>query len=228
MKTARVLAISMAMLTTATLAQADLWQAYRVLPESLYNSNPCGGPCACVWPGPYLPTSGRMYLSLAPSIPEQIAYNVTASLHARELDGTLLRLDGSGAMTTTILPDAQRRLTLTIDFPDRQDVLLDSGFRPVNAGERLETSIQSELFTCTSYSISVVATPICPADFDDGSQTGTPDDAVTIDDLLYFVGIFAEGAAIADMDDGQGMGLADGAVTIDDLLYFLDRFQSGC
>ncbi|MGD9789602.1 MAG: GC-type dockerin domain-anchored protein [Phycisphaerales bacterium] len=228
MKTACVLALSLATLSTSALAQSDLWRAYRVTPESLYNTNPCSGPCLCVWAGPFLPTTGRMYMTIAPSIPEQTAYNVTASLNARALDGSLQHLDGTGALLTTILPDAERRLTLTFDFPDRADVALDSGFVPVGSGETLETTIRSEVFACTSYSISVVASPICPADFDDGSQTGTPDDAVSIDDLLYYIGLFADGAAIADMDDGQGLGMTDGAVTIDDVIYFLDRFQSGC
>jgi hypothetical protein len=71
-------------------------------------------------------------------------------------------------------------------------------------------------------------TPPCAADVDDGSGTGTPDGGVTIDDLLYYLGIFADGSVRADLDDGTGTGNPDGGVTIDDLLYFLDRFASGC
>ncbi|MGD9791443.1 MAG: GC-type dockerin domain-anchored protein [Phycisphaerales bacterium] len=70
--------------------------------------------------------------------------------------------------------------------------------------------------------------PECPADLDDGSGTGTPDSAVTIDDLLYFLGLFQSGEVAADLDDGNGTGTPDGAVTIDDLLFFLDHFNSGC
>lgn len=68
----------------------------------------------------------------------------------------------------------------------------------------------------------------CVADVDDGSGTGEPDGAVTIDDLLYYLGQFQEGDAGADVDDGTGTGATDGAVTIDDLLYFVERFQAGC
>lgn len=68
----------------------------------------------------------------------------------------------------------------------------------------------------------------CPADLDDGSGTGTPDGAVTIDDLLYFLVVFETGDVGADLDDGSGTGTPDGAVTIDDLLYFLVRFENGC
>ncbi len=71
-------------------------------------------------------------------------------------------------------------------------------------------------------------TPVCVADVDDGNGTGTPDGAVTIDDLLYYITIFQQGASGADVDDGTGTGVHDGAVTIDDLLYYLVRFQDGC
>ncbi|MGD9789778.1 MAG: DVUA0089 family protein [Phycisphaerales bacterium] len=71
-------------------------------------------------------------------------------------------------------------------------------------------------------------TPECVADVDDGNGTGTPDGAVTIDDLLYYISIFQQGASSADVDDGTGTGVHDGAVTIDDLLYYLVRFQDGC
>ncbi len=68
----------------------------------------------------------------------------------------------------------------------------------------------------------------CLADVDDGSSTGTPDDAVTIDDLLYYLTIFASGDIAADVDNGTGTATQDGAVTIDDLLYYIQRFQAGC
>ncbi|MGD9789753.1 MAG: GC-type dockerin domain-anchored protein [Phycisphaerales bacterium] len=72
------------------------------------------------------------------------------------------------------------------------------------------------------------STPTCIADVDDGSGEGTPDGAVTIDDLLFYITIFQQGAVAADVDNGTGTGTTDGAVTIDDLLYFLSRFQNGC
>jgi hypothetical protein len=68
----------------------------------------------------------------------------------------------------------------------------------------------------------------CVADFDDGSGNGTPDGAVTLDDLLYYVGLYDGGAACADVDDGTGTGTQDGGVTLDDLLYFIGRYELGC
>jgi WD40 repeat protein len=68
----------------------------------------------------------------------------------------------------------------------------------------------------------------CVADVDDGTGTGTPDGGVTIDDLLYYVAIYAEGELRADVDDGSGAGRPDGGVTIDDLLYYLERYDAGC
>jgi hypothetical protein len=68
----------------------------------------------------------------------------------------------------------------------------------------------------------------CVADYDDGSGTGTPDDGVTIDDLLYYLDIFEQGDSCADVDDGSGTGTMDSGVTIDDLIYYLTRFEAGC
>lgn len=69
---------------------------------------------------------------------------------------------------------------------------------------------------------------ICVADVDDGSGMGVPDGGVTVEDLLYYLGIFDMGDLGADVDDGTFTGLPDGGVTIDDLLFFLFRFDAGC
>ena len=68
----------------------------------------------------------------------------------------------------------------------------------------------------------------CVADVDGGSGCGIPDGGVTIDDLLFYLDLFAAGDINADVDDGSFTGTVDGGVTIDDLLYFLTRFQDGC
>jgi hypothetical protein len=75
--------------------------------------------------------------------------------------------------------------------------------------------------------------PLCPADLDnDGSLSngGVRDDAVDINDMLFFLSAFEAGHAGADLDnDGDpAAGTPDGAVTVDDLLYFLVRFEGGC
>ncbi len=69
---------------------------------------------------------------------------------------------------------------------------------------------------------------LCPADLDDGTGAGNPDQGVDISDLLYFLALFDAGSVDADMDDGSGLGLLDAGVDISDLLYFLARFQAGC
>jgi hypothetical protein len=69
---------------------------------------------------------------------------------------------------------------------------------------------------------------LCPADFDDGTGTGTPDGGITLDDLLYYLDLYAAGEVRADLDDGTGSGARDGGVTIEDLLYFLARYEAGC
>jgi hypothetical protein len=68
----------------------------------------------------------------------------------------------------------------------------------------------------------------CAADLDDGSGTGTPDSAVDINDMLYFLIAFEAGDIGVDLDNGTGTGTGDGAVTIDDLLFFLTHFEAGC
>lgn len=68
----------------------------------------------------------------------------------------------------------------------------------------------------------------CVADLDDGSGTGTRDEGVDINDLLYFLVLFEQGSVGVDVDNGTGTGTPDGGVDINDLLYFLVRFEAGC
>ena len=95
-----------------------------------------------------------------------------------------------------------------------------------------ETNLDSPWTTSNTFS-AVAWTPCftrpgCIADVDDGTGTGTPDGGVTIDDLIYYLGIYSDGNSAADVDDGTGTGVPDGGVTIDDLLYFLFRYGEGC
>jgi len=68
----------------------------------------------------------------------------------------------------------------------------------------------------------------CAADLDDGGASGQPDQAVDINDLLFFLAKFENGLPVVDLDDGSGLGRPDGGVDISDLLYFLVRFEAGC
>ncbi len=70
----------------------------------------------------------------------------------------------------------------------------------------------------------------CQADLDnDGDATvAIPDNAVDINDLLFFLIAFESGSLDADVDNGSGQGVADCAVDINDLLFFLVHFENGC
>ncbi len=70
--------------------------------------------------------------------------------------------------------------------------------------------------------------PRCPADFDNGAARGTRDGGVTIDDLLFFLALFADGNLRADLDDGSSTGTPDGGVTMEDLTYYLTHYVAGC
>jgi len=69
---------------------------------------------------------------------------------------------------------------------------------------------------------------VCVADVDDGSGAGHCDGGVTVEDLLFYLVLFADGNVRADTDDGSATGTLDGGVTIEDLLYYLARFAAGC
>jgi hypothetical protein len=101
-------------------------------------------------------------------------------------------------------------------FPDRLAALYVAPFDGTTAW--VPTTISN---------VTLLVVP-CPADFDDGTSTGTPDGGVTIDDLLYYLTLYADGAPQADLDNGTGTGTPDGGVTVDDLLYFLLRYEQGC
>jgi hypothetical protein len=80
---------------------------------------------------------------------------------------------------------------------------------------------------------AVRLTPIvdtCPADLDDGSGDGIPNNAVDVADMLYFLIAFEVGDVNVDLDnDGDpAVGIPDGGVDINDLLFFLARFEGGC
>lgn len=96
--------------------------------------------------------------------------------------------------------------------------------------ERLGYRVVAPSGTSNTSYVTLVYTglPPCVADVDDGAGSGAPDGGVTIDDLLYYLGLFEAGDARADVDDGAGGGVPDGGVTIDDLLYYLVRFEGGC
>lgn len=90
----------------------------------------------------------------------------------------------------------------------------------------LAVAVINENGAIGNYTYRIVTT--CTADFDDGSGLGRPDGGVSIEDLLYYLDLYGDGAACADVDDGSNSGTGDGGVSIEDLLYYLNRYDAGC
>lgn len=91
----------------------------------------------------------------------------------------------------------------------------------------------SEVQGCQRLTLHIVGgPPRCVADVDDGSGRGVPDGGVGVEDLLYYLGQYSQGAAQADLTGGPcacpDCVCPDGGVGIEDLLFYLRRFDRGC
>ncbi|MGD9790467.1 MAG: GC-type dockerin domain-anchored protein [Phycisphaerales bacterium] len=130
--------------------------------------------------------------------------------------GTFVDLSDATFPRFTVTGANDRILTLAATAGNSMPSFLATNFRCVASN------------VCNGVTSQPAALILCVADIDDGSGTGACDNAVTIDDLLYFLTLFQGGDAHADVDDGTGTGTTDGGVTIDDMLYYLQRFAAGC
>lgn len=121
-------------------------------------------------------------------------------------------------------------LLWTINLPDESGVNMVPFSRPWFSRDSRRAYITTTLpgSSAPGYLYAINLDVACAIDLDNGSDTGTPDGAVDINDLLYFLGAFEGGNPAADLDNGTGAGVPDQAVTIDDLLFFLARFELGC
>ena len=153
---------------------------------------------------------GEYYLAVGP-------YNV-ANDQASSGDSSLEAFPNGPVLD---FPDALAQSTSLVDVNVGFTVIDSSGTHPFVAR-------RPGSFDVYWAKLIVQGAATCAADIDDGSRTGTPDGAVTIDDLIYFLIAFEDGGLDADVDDGTRTNSPDGAVTIDDLIYFLVRFELGC
>lgn len=153
---------------------------------------------------------GEYYLAVAP-------YNL-ANDRASSADSSLEAFANGPALD---FPDALAQSTSLVDV-NVAFAVIDS------AGTHTFPATRPGSFDVYWAKLIVAGGAACAADIDDGSRTGTADGAVTIDDLIYFLIAFEDGALDADLDDGTRTNTPDGAVTIDDLIYFLIRFELGC
>ncbi len=200
--------------------------AVRVLPSSTFTDNPCNTPCQCIVDPIPRPIAGRMLFALAPSIPEVAVLRGTFRFVDPQFPN--LRLEGEAFHVTNFDPAFLSRLTLDTPYGGAA-WRLDSGyFTPSAEFPSLSIHVASAQSDCTTLHMHLELVETCLADFDNGSARGIPDDAVTIDDLLFYLVQFAEGNPIADIESTFNDGIPDQAVTIDDLLAFLVHFENGC
>lgn len=217
-------------LSGIALAPSALAQSYseELVRGSTYFMEMCLPPCACPYQGIEVPMHGTFSLRL-------VAIGDVFDFYAVEnvrfvADGRVGEtiLTGAGTLRSgNVFPQQQMELDLMIQ-PEGRLVHVASELEPRNVAlPNLNATLQSEQIGCSRFTLNMRARA-CAADTDDGTGTGNPDGGVTIDDLLYYLGVFEAGNLRADIDDGSGTGTPDGGVTIDDLLYYLTRFANGC
>ncbi len=155
----------------------------------------------------------------APSTPAPIAMTgtITLSGNTATITSNFPVSISQSQQPNAVLPQAPADIPTVLPAGSTAHVLLDLTLT--------QTSVTVQVNT---HSRAAGTRVRCPGDLDDGNGAGTPDDAVTIDDLLYFLARYEAGTQAADLDDGSGAGTHDGAVTIDDLLYFLGHYEGGC
>lgn len=226
MMLSKILVAYMALFTGCTAAIGGSPIAVRVLPTSTFTDNPCNAPCQCIIDPIPRPIGGRLTFAIAPSIPEVSVMQGPFRFVDRQFPE--LRLEGRAEFATNFDPAFLSRLTLDTSY-GQSSWLIDSGFfTPTTEFPTLSINLVTTQLDCTTLHIRLNVAQTCVADFDDGSGRGIPDDAVTVDDLLFYAISFGNGDPIADIESTFGDGVPDQAVTIDDLVAFLVHFESGC
>lgn len=220
------LAATFVLATCSSFAHADGPIAVRVLPSSTFTDNPCNAPCQCIIDPIPRPIRGRMLFAITPSIPEVSA--LRGAFRFVDPQFPEIHLEGEAFHITHSDPAFLSRLSLDTSYGEAE-WLIDSGFfTPSTAFPTLSVNLVSAQADCTTLHMHLDLVETCLADFDDGSGLGIPDDAVTIDDLLFFLNQFELGSPIADIESAFNDGIPDQAVTIEDLLSLLVHFESGC
>jgi hypothetical protein len=200
----------------------------RLLPGSSFKSENCLGPCACPFHIFDTPMTGWLTYRLVTIGDVTDFYEITGVHVYSEQPNRTFELTGSGTYRRAE-PINAHWITLDIPLPDGTVLHFDSDFQPITAPlPRLDIIATSPQHECSRYTLNIVGGPRCHADVDDGSETGSPDGGVTLDDVLYYLGLFEAGDSAADLDDGSDAGIQDSGVTIDDLIYFLRHFHAGC
>ncbi len=124
-------------------------------------------------------------------------------------------VDADGADGVLGTPDDDLRLSLG-------SPAIDAGtFSALTAGSTLDL-VRAPRVIGPAVDMGAIERP-CLADLDDEGTfpVASPDQAVDINDLLYFLAAFEAGVPAVDLN-------GDNATDVDDLLAFLAHFESGC
>jgi len=180
-----------------------------------------GIPDSCVSPAP---TISQQPVALTVQSGQPAVFTVTASGGTAPLSYQWRR--GGSNMTNGGAVSGATTATLTINptaLTDN-DASLDCVVSSA-CGSRVSNAVV--LTVCSSLPC-VPCHGNCVSDMTDGSGNGPPDGGTGIEDLLFYLNVYNNGAPCADVDNGTGTGTPDGGTGIEDLLYYLFRYDAGC
>jgi hypothetical protein len=208
-------------------------------PDSLYTSQGCLAPCAClVYEPPFSGAlTGGFTLRLTHTDEWTAFYDVTdidlstSTEHEPALHYTgagTFEIGGDFALTERLV------LTLVADGEGAETQTFDSGYAVMSGTDPafpvISLRLQTDTIDCSKrwMQISTVPVPACAADL--GGQGGAPgaDGVLDNNDFVVFIDAFFNADVVADMGRQGGEPGSDGLFDNNDFVVFIDRFFAGC
>jgi hypothetical protein len=203
--------------------------------ESYYTNQRCLPPCACALGPIQGPLRGNYTLTFVTIGDVFDFYTIDNIVFSVSTPAGPVTLTGSGTYQQSEIIN-QQSMSLSLLMNNTGPVItLESGMVDLQVGlPYLYITLVNNSVPCQTFHMHFIGGPpvSCHADLDDGSTLGIPDEAVDVNDLVYFLAKFEQGSLAADLVGGP-CGCVDcycpgGQVDIEDLLFFLRRFERGC